>query len=201
MTIYKLKEDWSSFKAGEKFTASSYGNLYQLVDDDGKLADGKLVLAKIQPDLLTVIGGGYAWRPNEDGAYHYIDGDGVVLNEEYYIEDDHTDKGRLAIGNCFKTAQEANSMCDWLKTRQRLIESGAVFMNASDANKGDAYYNVTFDKDSCELMVRQVYGFANYVADRALYFTSCDDAKRSVDEHRSDWLTYLGVREKSDGNS
>lgn len=58
MTIYKLKEDWSSFKAGEKFTASSYGNLYQLVNDDGKLADDKLVLAKIQPDLLTVVDGG-----------------------------------------------------------------------------------------------------------------------------------------------
>lgn len=42
MTIYKLKEDWSSFKAGEKFITSSYDGLYKLVNDDGKL-----VLAKI----------------------------------------------------------------------------------------------------------------------------------------------------------
>lgn len=61
MIVYKLKENWASFKAGEKFTTSSYGNLYQLVDDDGKLADGKLVLAKIQPDLLTVVDGGRVW--------------------------------------------------------------------------------------------------------------------------------------------
>lgn len=201
MIIYKLKEDWSSFKAGDKFTTSTYGNLYQLVNDDGKLADGKLVLAKIQPDLLTVVDSGHAWRPNEDGAYHYIDSDGIVLNEEYYIKDDHTDKGRLAIGNCFKTAQEANSMCDWLKARQRLIESGARYINSPNDDDKDIYYRVVFDKAGDRLEVNNASVYGTIIYEKELLFSSRELADRSIKEHRDDWLTYLGVKEKSDGNS
>ena len=202
MIIYKLKEDWSSFKAGEKFTASSYGNLYQLVNDDGKLADGKLVLAKIQPDLLTVVDSGRVWRPNEDGAYHYIDSDGMVLNEEYYIENDHTDKGRLAIGNCFKTAQEANNMRDWLKARQNLINSGARFINTIDVISSQSYYSVYYTIDCGDLVIEDdAYVGENTVGDKRLYFDNRQLADRSIKERRDDWLTYLGVKKGGDGNS
>ena len=193
MIIYKLKEDWSFFKAGEKFTASSYGNLYQLVNDDGKL-----VLAKIPTDLLAVVGGGYVWRPNGDDEYHYIDSDGAVLNEEYYIRDDYTDKGRLAIGNCFKTAQEANSACDWLKARQRLIESGARFINSRDINASENCFNVYFSVNERELMVNDVFLGKNVVFSRELCFDDKQLAERSIEEHKDDWLTYLGVKEKND---
>lgn len=191
--VYELKKDWSSFKAGEKFTTSDYDGLYKLVNDDGKL-----VLAKIQPDLLTVVDGCHAWRPNEDGAYHYIDDDGIVLNEEYYINDDHTDKGRLAIGNCFKTAQEANSMCDWLKARQRLIDSGARFTNRTDG----IYYSVRYNKTDNVLDVyRHISRNDLYVGAKVLCFTNNRLAEDSIEKHKENWLTYLGVKEKSDGNS
>ena len=196
MTIYELKKDWSSFKAGERFTTSSYGNLYKLVNDDGKL-----VLAKIQPDLLTVVDGGHAWRPNEDGAYHYIDSDGIVLNEEYYIEDDHTDKGRLAIGNCFKTAQEANNVRDWLKARQNIINSGARFINALDIDSDDVeLFDVYLDGDGM-LLASECYLRKSIVVEKSLCFSNRELAKQSIKEHKDDWLTYLGVKEKSDGNS
>jgi hypothetical protein len=198
--IYKLKEDWSSFKAGEKFTASSYGNLYQLVNDDGELADGKLVLAKIQPDLLDKVGDGDYWKPKAHEHYYFIDDAGDVDVDTFCLTTNY-DNNRFALGNCFKTKEDAQAMVAWLKARQRLIESGAIFMNASDADKGSAYYNVTFDKDSCELMARQVYSLDNYVADRALYFDDCESAKISIKEHKDDWLIYLGVKEKSGGNS
>ena len=198
MIIYKLNEDWSSFKAGDKFATSSYGNLYQLVNDDGKLADGKLVLAKIQPDLLTVVDSGHVWRPNEEGAYHYIDSDGVVLNEEYYVKNDHTDKGRLAIGNCFKTTQEANSMRDWLKARQNLINSGARFINTIDVVFSQSYYSVYYVIDRGDLVIEYAYVGENTVGDKRLYFNDRQLADRSIKERRDDWLTYLGVKEKSD---
>ena len=201
MIIYKLNEDWSSFKAGDKFTASTYGNLYQLVNDDGKLADGKLVLAKIQPDLLTVVDSSHTWRPNEDGAYHYIDGDGAVLNEEYYIEDDHTDKGRLAIGNCFKTREDAQAMATWLRARQRLIESGARFINTIDVDSSQSYYTIYYTIDRGDLVIEDAYIGENTVGDKRLYFDDRQLADKSIKEHRDDWLTYLGVKEKNDGNS
>ena len=201
MIVYELKEDWSSFKAGERFTTSSYDNLYKLVNDDGKLADGKLVLAKIQPDLLTVVDGGHAWRPSEDGSYHYIDSDGMVLNEEYYIKDDHTDKGRLAIGNCFKTAKEANDVRDWLKARQKLVESGAMFVNALDVDSDEVkHFEVYLDGDGM-LLVSECYLRKNIVVEKSLCFSNRELAKQSIKEHKDDWLTYLGVKEKSDSNS
>jgi hypothetical protein len=193
MIVYKLKKDWSSFKAGDKFTASSYGNLYQLVNDDNKF-----VLAKIQPDLLTVVGSSHTWRPSEVGSYHYIDSDGIVLNEEYYIEDDHTDKGRLAIGNCFKTAKEANNMRDWLKARQNLINSGARFINTIDVVFSQSYYNVYYAIDRGNLVIEDAYVGENTVGDKRLYFNDRQLADRSIKDHRDDWLTYLGVKEKSD---
>lgn len=195
MTIYELKKDWSSFKAGEKFTASDYDGLYKLVNDDGKL-----VLAKIQPDLLTVVDGCYAWRPNEDGAYHYIDNDGTVLNEEYYINDDHTDKGRLAIGNCFKTAQEANSMCDWLKARQNIIDGGAKFANNIDVT--EPRYGVWYHRFDERLGVYcRVSSSSDWLCDKGLCFDSEQMALDSIKHHKEDWLTYLGVKDGSDGNS
>ena len=73
MTIYKLKEDWSSFKAGEEFTTSDYDGLYQLVNDDDKL-----VLAKIPTDLLGEINNGGHWRPKAHESYYFIDDGGDV---------------------------------------------------------------------------------------------------------------------------
>lgn len=189
MTIYKLKEDWSSFKAGDKFTTSSYGNLYKLVNDDGKL-----VLAKIQPDLLTVVDGGHAWRPNEDEAYHYIDSDGIVLNEEYYIENDHTDKGRLAIGNCFKMAQEANNVRDWLKARQNIINSGARFINSAGATiiGSKRFYTVYLTMNDTKLRVDDAYFSKDVERGKVMCFDDRGVALKSIEEHRDDWLTYLG---------
>lgn len=124
-----------------------------------------------------------------------------MLNEEYYINDDHTDKGRLVIGNCFKTAKEANSMRDWLKARQSLIDSGARFINLTNADDEDSYYRVIFDKSDDKLKVTGVGIYGTIVYEEKLVFSSRELAEQSIKEHKDDWLTYLGVKEKSDGNS
>lgn len=101
MIVYKLKEDRSSFKAGDKFTTSDYDDLYQLVNDDDK----------------------------------------------------------------------------------------------------DIYYRVVFDKADDKLKANSASVYGTIIYERELLFTRRELAERSIKEHKDDWLTYLGVEEKSDGNS
>jgi hypothetical protein len=192
MTIYKLKEDWSSFKAGEKFTASSYGNLYQLVNDDDKL-----VLAKIPTDLLGEVDDGGYWKPKDGDVFCYIDECGDVLHDVFNSTVSEVDKAKLSLGNCFKTAQEANSMCDWLKARQNLINSGARFINTIDVDSSQSYYSVYYAIDRGDLVIGNAYVGENTVGDKRLYFDDRQLADKSIKEHKDDWLVYLGVKEKS----
>ncbi len=193
MKTYKLNRDWTMFSEGE---------LFKKADDDCvlcTLVGNEDILARIPDKYLDEQI--HAWRPNEDGAYHYIDSDGIVLNEEYYIENDHTDKGRLAIGNCFKTAQEANDMRDWLKARQRLIESGARFVNALDVDSDEVKYFEVYLDGYSTLQVSECYLRKNVVVEKSLCFSNRELAKQSIKEHKDDWLTYLGVKKDGDGNS
>lgn len=189
MKTYKLNRDWTIFSKGE---------LFEKADDDRVLCtpvSNEDVLVRIPDEYLDEQN--HVWRPNEDGAYHYIDSDGIVLNEEYYVENDHTDKGRLAIGNCFKTAQEANNVADWLKARQRLIESGARFINSRDIDASKNCFNVYFSVNEGDLMINDVFLGEHVVFSRELCFDDKQLVERSIEEHKDDWLVYLGVEEKS----
>ena len=195
MIIYKLKEDWSSFKAGEKFTISSYDNLYQLVNDDSKF-----VLAKIPTELLDVVSDGGYWKPKAHERYCFID-DGGAVDSDTFDPDMIYDNDRLLIGNCFRIEKEARAMVAWLKAKQQLIESGARFINLTNADDKDSYYRVIFDKSDDKLKTTGVGIYGTIVYEKKLVFSSRELAEQSIEEHKDDWLTYLGVKEKSDGNS
>lgn len=190
MKYYRLNKDWYPFKEGDKFEYDDKG--------DGRctLVSNDAVSACIPSNYLDELPGS-SWKPEDGECYFYINDTGDYRTTLYY-ESSNYDKGRRSIGNYFKTREDAEAAANWLKARHNLIESGAVFMNASDADEGGAYYNVTIDKDSRELMVRQVYSLDNYVSDRALYFDDCESAKISIKEHKENWLIYLGVNENND---
>lgn len=195
MIVYKLKEAWSSFKAGEKFTTSSYDNLYQLVNDDGKL-----VLAKIPTELLDVVSDGGYWKPKAHERYCFID-DGGAVDSDTFDPDMIYDNDRLLIGNCFRIEKDARAMVAWLKAKQQLIESGARFINLTNADDKDSYYRVIFDKSDDKLKTTGVGIYGTIVYEKKLVFSSRELAEQSIEEHKEDWLTYLGVKEKSDDNS
>jgi hypothetical protein len=189
--VYKLKVAWSSFRAGDKFTASGYDDLYKLVNDDGKL-----VLAEIPADLLDNISGDY-WKLKEDEKYYYIDEDGDVFSGIF----SRFSRGPVKLGNYFRTEEEAQAMATWLKARQRLIESGARFVNTIDVDSSQSYYTIYYTINRGDLVIEDAYIGENTVGDKRLYFDDRQLADKSIKEHREDWLTYLGVKEKSDDNS
>lgn len=195
MTVYKLKVAWSSFKAGEKFTASDYDGLYKLVNDDGEL-----VLAKIPTDLLDEVDDGGYWKPKAHERYYFID-DGGAVDSDTFDPDMIYDNDRLLVGNCFRIEKDARAMVAWLKARQRLIESGARFVNYFNATSEDEYYRVVFNRMEDYLQVIEGCLDSIIVQEKELLFSECSLAEQSIKEHKDDWLTYLGVKEKSDDNS
>ena len=192
ITVYRLKEDWEPFDKGTQFIDSN--------DDAYALKINADVTAKIPADLLKVVYN-KRWRPERGDNYYFIFSNGDIGNDTFYPNDDNDDV-RLSIGNCFITKEEALSMVEWLKARQRLIDSGAEFMNGVGVDDEDvAYYGVAFDKTNGELHTVECHNVGDDVFDKRLYFLSEYTAEKSIRYYRSDWLTYLGVKENSDDNS
>lgn len=196
MTTYRLNENWSSFEVGDKFKLSDYGNgdLYQLIDNSDNY-----VLARIPTDLLDEVGdsGGY-WRPKRSDPYYYISNNVAIFGNTFDPVVDRADDNRLSIGNCFKTEKDAQAVVDWLRARQRLIDSGARFINTMGVDSSQGYYTIYYTIDRGDLVIEDAYIGENTVGDKKLYFDDRQLAYKSINEHRSAWLTYLGVKEKND---
>lgn len=193
MKTYKLNENWSSFSVGDRFKLSTRGNgdLFQLINNSGDY-----VLAKIPTDLLDEVDYDI-WKPKDDETYYYCDEDGEVLSSEFY--DGYAPHvPRYLLGNCFKTEEDAQAMVDWFRARHNLVESGARFINSRDINASENCFNVYYSVNEGELMVNDVFLGKNVVFSRELCFDDEQLAERSIEEHKDDWLTYLGVKEISD---
>lgn len=192
MKYYRLNTSWEPFDEGDEFIkAEDGGDMYTLRINTG-------VLAKIPKDLLDETGdsGGY-WRPVAYGYYYAMDDEGFVSRSSFCPGVD-CDNNRLALGNCFKTKEDAQAMVGWFKARQRLIESGARFINSRDINAGENHFNVYFSVNEGELMVNDVFLGKHVVFSRELCFDDKQLAERSIEEHKNDWLTYLGAKELGD---
>ena len=195
MTIYKLKKDWSSFKAGDRFKLSDYGNgdLYQLVNDDDKL-----VLAKMPTDLLDTVGSSNCWKPMNGEKFYYIDEDGDVFDSVFGPGESPLNMGVYLLGNCFRTREDAQAVVDWLRARQRLIKSGARFINSRGIDTDRECFIVYFNVDKGKLVIEDTPLNEHSVYQKRMYFDNRQLARKSIEEHRDDWLTYLGVKEKND---
>lgn len=198
MKTYQLNENWSSFSVGDRFKLSTRGNgdLFQLINNSGDY-----VLAKIPTELLDEVGDDI-WRPKDDETYYYCDEDGEVFSSKFY-NGYAPHVPRYSFGNCFKTEEDAQAMAAWLRAKQQLIESGARFVNSSDVavNDSKSYYKVYFTMNGNTLRVDDAYFSKDVARDKVMCFDDRGVALKSIEEHRGDWLTYLGVKEDGDGNS
>lgn len=195
MKTYRLNENWSSFSVGDRFKLSTRGNgdLFQLINNSGDY-----VLAKIPADLLDEVDDyDGCWKPDNNETYYYCDEDGEVFSSEFY--DGYAPHiPRYLLGNCFKTKKDAQAMVGWLRARQRLIESGARFINSRDVDADRECFIVYFDVSGEKLTIEDILLNEHSAYQKRLYFNDRQLAQKSIEEHKDDWLTYLGVKEKND---
>ena len=170
-------------KVGEIMTISlhSPGGLPMISDRDAFLLDNGFIEEIKEPTR---------WKPEKFQAYYHVGGDGRVYDDGW-ANGSAIDDGRFNIGNCFQTKEEAERTIEYLK---------ALAVVRGDATKKfvkgernwyvvyDTAYNCLIVKDKSCYIENGVFGLP--------YFATEEDAKRSIELHKNEWLTIFGVKEE-----
>lgn len=190
MKRYKLKRELPTFKAGEIFYLSDMGNLIR--EGDNVPAYSWSTIDKF-PNILTdwfeEIKEQTRWEPVPGDTYWSLDGAGYV---NYYESSGGTcTASRVSIGNCFQTKEKAERVVEYLK--------------ALAVVRGDATTKFTKGKDNYYVVYNAAYNCLDISDNRCLikngifgllYFATEEDALRSIELHKKEWLTIFGIEDK-----
>ena len=190
MKRYKLKRDLPTFKAGEIFYISDMGNL--LRESDNVPAYSWSTIDKF-PNILTdwfeEIKESTRWKPEKFQKYYYVGGDSFVYDDGW-ANGSAIDDGRFNIGNCFQTKEEAERVVEYLKALA-VVRGDATKKFVKGERNWYVFYNVTadyldFDYDYSDIR-NGVFGLP--------YFATREDAQRSIEQHKNEWLTIFGTKD------
>lgn len=189
MKRYRLKNDIPKFKAGTEFRISEKGHLAHgnsLVYHKNDLKKHPEILndwfEEIEEQPKTVWDlrqGDVCWKIDIGWDMGYTD----IFYSSYA-------RDLRDIGDLFVTEEEANKELARRKAKVILERDTKGFKpdwNNSNQKKISVYYD-------CALKEFQIY-FYNSSCQDLLYFSTYEDAKASIKNHRQEWLTYLGVKE------
>lgn len=190
MKRYKLTRDLPTFKAGEIFYLSDAGNL--LRESDNIAAYSWTALDKF-PNILTdwfeEVNEPTRWKPEMDQTYYGISIGSSVFSE--YWNNLTVDHDRFNIGNCFQTKEEAEQVIEYLKALA-VVRGDSTSKFVKDANNWCVYYdtdlNSIHSSISCTMLDNGIFGLP--------YFATREDAQRSIELHKKQWLTIFGVKEE-----
>ena len=190
MKRYKLKKDTPAFKAGTECYIEEAGNMvpcrgisYTIVHKD-QLEKNPNILT----DWFEEIEEPTRWKPLMKQNYYYVGNSGYVHGATW--TDDYFDSDRFKIGNGFQTEEEAKRVVEYLK---------ALAVVRGDATSEFVKYNdnwfIGYDPEH-----KSIDAFCNpYTARNGIfglpYFATREDAQRSIEQHKNEWLTIFGVKE------
>ena len=190
MKRYKLKRDLPTFKAGEIFYISETGNL--LRESDNVPAYSWSTIDKF-PNILTdwfeEVNESTRWKPEADQKYYFSDNDGSVGYNRW--DGDHIDRNRFEIGNCFQTEEEAERVKEYLKALA-VVRGDATTRFVKSGDNWYIYYDT--DSNSLESSISRtmldngIFGLP--------YFATREDAQRSIERHKKEWLTIFGIEDE-----
>ena len=191
MKRYKLKKDTPAFKAGTECYIEEAGNMvpcrgisYTIVHKD-QLEKNPNILT----DWFEEIKESNRWKPGMNQDYYFIDSDGSVYCNRW--DDCSIDHGRFEIGDIFQTKEEAEQVVEYLK---------ALSVVRGDATSKFVKYNdnwfIGYDPEH-----KSIDAFCNpYTARNGIfglpYFATEDDALRSIELHKKEWLIIFGIEEE-----
>lgn len=203
MKRYKLKKDLPTFRAGDLFELRDDGCLYWVRGwrnpDEVKYCDKEVIAyhkntLRFFPSILTdwfeEIKESTRWKPELHQKYYFLASDGSA-NTDTWDDSTFYDHGRLDIGNCFKTEEEAERVAEYLKALAVVREDATVEFIKGKSNYYVVYnttYNCLDVSDNCYLIKNGIFGLP--------YFATEDDAQRSIEQHKKEWLTIFGIEEE-----
>ena len=191
MKRYKLKRDLPTFKAGDIFYISDMGNLIR--ESDNVPAYSWSTLEKF-PNILTDWFEEIKptrWKPEMDQTYYGISIGSSVFSE--YWNDLTVDHDRFNIGNCFQTKEEAEKAVEYLKALAT-VRGDATSKFVKGERNWYVYYDTNLNSInssiSCTMLDNGIFGLP--------YFATIEDARKSIEQHKDEWLTIFGIKEEDE---
>ena len=193
MKRYKLKRDIPSFKAGTECYIEEAGNMVPCRGISYTIVH-KNQLEK-NPNILTdwfeEVNESALWKPETSQKYYFLDSNGFVYNSIW--ADDSIDHSRFEIGNCFQTEEEAERVAEYLKALA-VVRGDATKKFVKGERNWYVFYNVTADYLDFGYDYSDI---RNGVFGLPLFATE-EDAQRSIELHKKEWLTIFGVKEEDE---
>ena len=192
MKRYKLKRDIPVFKAGEVFYLSDAGNLFH--ESDNVPVYGWTIIDK-NPNILAEwfeeIKESNRWKPKKYYEYYYYISELGMIGDDTWSDSQSIDRERFNLGNCFKTEEEAEQVVEYLKALA-VVRGDATSKFVKGKRNWyvvyDAAYNYLVVKDKSCYIENGIFGLP--------YFATMEDARRSIERHKNEWLTIFGVKEE-----
>lgn len=129
------------------------------------------------------------WKPELGQEYYYVNSDGFAVVADW--SDWSLDNGRFEIGNCFQTKEEAERVVEYLKALA-VVRGDATSKFTGHRNNFYVYYDVAHNylyvSSNSYCLKNGIFGLP--------YFATTDDALRSIELHKKEWLTIFGVKEE-----
>lgn len=190
MKRYKLLKDLPTFNKGDTFQLDEDSGCL-VRENDGVVAYAPYTLEKfnlLDSEWFEEIPEHERWRAEYGETYYWLDEELSVIEEteDYGPPDDKL----YAVGNYFKTEEEAQKASDWLKAFTVLRDDTKGFKPDWEDDEQDKAY-VFYSHTSKTLHVCWDKEFQS----RNLYFATHEDAEASIKNHEREWLTFFGVEE------
>lgn len=193
MKKYKLVKDLPAFKAGTECYIEEAGHMvpcrgisYTIVHKDQ--------LEK-NPNILTEwfeeINESTRWKPEARQDYYCVTSDGSVVKDDW--SNWCLDDGRFEIGNCFQTEEEAERVKEYLKALA-VVRGDATSKFVKDKGNWFVGYDTILKSLKPSF---NVYEVRNGVFGLP-YFATKDDAQRSIEQHKNEWLTIFGFEDSAE---
>lgn len=112
---------------------------------------------------------------------------------------DSISNSAFAIGNYFKTRDEAEAVVDYLTALAIVRDDAKGFVpdwGDSEQKKFIVYFDATVHR-LCEV---DVFCLAHNGVFGLPYFATADDAKASIKKHKAQWLTIFGVKDETESD-
>ena len=194
MKRYKLKKNTPAFKAGTECYIEEAGNMvpcrgisYTIVHKD-QLEKNPNILT----DWFEEINESTRWKPEMGQKYYRVGSDSFVYDDTW-VNDSVVDNGRFEIGNYFQTKEEAERVVEYLKALT-VVRGDATTKFIKFINNFYVVYNAAHN---CLDVVENAIYIRNGIFGLP-YFATKDEARRSIEQHKNEWLTIFGVRRRNE---